>query len=232
MLLQIGGVIDIQGFHIKNKFIPRQIAIITKDTIVKVIDFKTGINYNELPVYDRRSVKQVQREIHFLDFEPSPFVKAAPHAEEYVTVLRQLALDYNITSENPLAVNNPQAEILLTEASVPYIAIRTLVPNLPNTETIIKQYTRGNTIFSAPVKVSALWRFIVCKQFEIRNKASYEHVGSGGDPTTLASLIAEATKNQHQELLDINSTLNQVLGDLMKIRIDLDRACSPLRFTD
>lgn len=233
LLCKIGGVIDIQGFHISNKFIPRQLAIISKDTIVDVIDFKTGIDYHELPTHDRQTIRHVQKNVHFLDLEPSKFLKFVPYADDYITVLRLLAIDYNISSENPFAINNPQAELLLTAADVPYINARTLIPRLPNSETIIKHYTKGRGVFSAANKVSALWRLLISKQFEIKNKPEYDHINSGGAQVSeLSSLIAESTKSQRDELSKLNSTLNQVLGDLMKIRIDLDQGCSPSSYTE
>jgi hypothetical protein len=173
MLLKLGGVIDIQGFHVNNKFVPRQLAVITKDTITSVIDFKTGINYHELCANDRRNVKNLQKNIHFLDFEPSCYINYLPSAEEHITVLRHIAVDLNITSDNPFGVNNPQTEILLTLADVPYVPIRNLIPTLPSTDAVIKYYTKIASTFTAASKVSALWRLILSKQFELKNSGVF-----------------------------------------------------------
>jgi hypothetical protein len=231
MLLKLSGVIDIQGFHVNNKFIPRQLAVITKDTITSVIDFKTGINYHELSIHDRRGVKNVQKNIHFLDFEPSVYIKYRPSAEEYFNVLRRVALDLNISRENPIGVNNPQTELMLTAADVPYVTIRNLIPNLPTTDVIIKHYTRTPCTITPASKVSSLWRLILSKQFEISNKATFEYINSRSD-TGLENLITESNRTQCDELSKINYTLNQVLGDLMRIRIDIDQGCSPASYTE
>lgn len=224
MLLKLGGVIDIQGFHVNNKFVPRQLAIITRDTIASVVDFKTGINYHELCANDRRNVKNVQKNTHFLEFEPSVYITYLPSAEDYNSVLRRAAVDLNISCDNPLGVANPQTEILLTVAEIPYIPLRSLIPALPSIETVIRHYTKIPSTFTAASKVSALWRLIVVKQFELQNSASFE--------PGLETLITDSAKTHNAELSKINYTLNQVLGDLMRIRLDLDQGCSPRSYTE
>ena len=222
MLLKISGVIDIQGFYVMNKFIPRQLAVITRDTIVKLIDFKTNVNYNELCTYDRKTVKHVQKYIHFLDFEPSCLLPNTYSADECAKVLRQVAIDFDISADRPLAVNNPQAELLLTIADIPYVAIRNLISDLPNTDTIIAQYSRGTSTFSASSKVASLWRLILSKQFELKNKSAYEQVAFGCAPTTLASLISEENESTRLQLAQINRTLNNLVEDMVRLRLDLD----------
>lgn len=231
MLLKLGGVIDIQGFDVNNKFVPRQLAVITKDTIASVIDFKTGINYHELCASDRRNVKNVQKNIHFLDFEPSVYITYLPSAEDYNSVLKRVALDLDISCDNPLGVNNPQTEILLTVAEIPYIPLRNLIPSLPCTDTVIRHYTKIPSTFTAASKVSALWRLIISKQFELKNSASFEYINERADQG-LENLIAESAKTHASELSKINYTLNQVLGDLMRIRIDIDQGCSPRSYAE
>lgn len=231
MLLKLKGVIDIQGFHVNNKFIPRQLAVITKDTITSVIDFKTSINYHELSAHDRRGVKNVQKNVHFLDFEPSAYIKYQPSSEEYITVLRRVALDLGISCENPIGVCNPQAEVLLTTADIPFTPIRHLIPNLPTSDTIIRHYTRTRSTVSPATKVSSLWRLILSKQFELNNKSTFEYLNSRSD-TVLENLITDVSRSHQDELAKINYTLNSVLGDLMRIRIDLDQGCSPPNYSE
>lgn len=226
MLLKIKGVIDIQGFNVNDKFIPRQLAVITRDTTTSVIDFKTGINYHELPRHDRRSVKNDQKSIHFLDLEPSVYIRYRPPAEEYINVLKRVALDLDITCEYPIAVCNPQTEVLLTSANIPFVPIRNLIPNLPTTDIIIRHYTRTPCTVSAANKVSSLWRLILSKQFEISNKDTFEYLNVRND-TFLENLIIDSSKSHRDQLSKINNTLNAVLGDLMRIRIDIDQGCSP-----
>ena len=231
MLLKLKGVIDIQGFHVNNKFVPRQLAVITKDTITSVVDFRTGINYHELSIHDRRGVKNVQKNVHFLDFEPSAYIKYQPSSEEYISVLRRVALDLNITRENPIGVCNPQTEVLLTTADIPSITIRNLIPNLPTTDLIIRHYTRTPCTVSAACKVSSLWRLILSKQFEISNKDTFDYLNTRND-TVLENLITDANRSYCEELSKINHTLNEVLGDLMRIRIDIDQGCSPASYAE
>lgn len=235
MLLKIGGIIDIQGFHVNDKFYPRQLAIITGDTIVKVVDFKTGINYHELSCEDRRNVKHVQRNIHYLELEPSIYINA-PHSADYSTVIRRLCADHRINRDRPLGVNNPQTEIVLTTVGIPFVTIRGLIRNLPDTETIIKYYTRGSATFSAANKVASLWRLILSKQFEIRNKPSYDHLASGGEISPLATLITEVHEAQREGLSRINGTLCRILNDLMRLSIEGDeeeeQECAPPTYTE
>lgn len=224
LLLKIGGVLDIQGFHVNNTFIPRQLAIITRDTIVRVVDFKTDINYHELSSADRRSVKYVQRNIHHLECEPPVFVNAT-HASNCRLVIQRLCAEHRITNDRPLAVNNPQAELFLTAADIPFVTLRTLINNLPDTNTIISYYTRGKTAFSASAKVASLWRLIIYKQFEIKSKLTYDHINAGGDIEPLATLIADSHEGLFKELNTIKSGLCTVLTNLERIGSEIDERC-------
>lgn len=229
MLLKIGGVIDIQGFHVKNKFVPRQLAVITRDTIASVIDFNTGINYNDLSTSDRHSVNNTQKNLHHLDFEPSVYINYLPFAKDYDSILKCVAIELGISRDNPFGVDNLQTEILLTVSEIPFIPLRNLIPALPSSNRVIEHYTKIPSTFTAASKVSALWRLIISKQFEIKNSAGFEYNNVRVEPA-IESLITESVKTHKEELSKINDTLNQVLGDLMHIRIDIDQVCTPKKY--
>ena len=167
-LLKIHGVIDIQGFYVGGKFIPRQLAIITRDTITKVYEFETGINPSKLTLDERKTVEYVQRHVNHLDLEPSPFSKLVYPSDDYDVALHRIELDYQITEDTLLAVNNNHAEELLTLVCFPFVSIRTIITGLPNKEKLMEFYTKGTVAFSTAGKVEALWKFIERLQSEVR----------------------------------------------------------------
>lgn len=231
MLLTLGGVLDIQGFHVNNKFIPRQLAIITRESIVRVFDFKTNINYHELSSEDRRTVKYVQRNVHFLDCDPPAFVNA-PHYSNCRLVIQRLCVEHHITNRRPFAVNNPQAEILLTEAEIPFVSIRNFIANLPPTNTIIEYYSQGKALFSAAAKVASLWRLIIYKQFEIKSKLTFDHINCGGGNEPLAALIADSNNTVREELRRLEGSLNSLGTKLGLVLIELDERCPPPTYSE
>lgn len=166
MLAKIGGVIDIQGFYVEGQFVPRQLAIITKDTVTKVIEFDTGVDMKALTAEDRRTVRYIQGRVHYLDLKPSIYTPNVHPAEACIDVLQEIISDYDLTSDRPLALNNSQAETLFKTAEFPYVDIQTLIPSIPNTQMLMRRYSRGRTTFSTAGKVGALWKYIQDRQVE------------------------------------------------------------------
>lgn len=128
-----------------------------------------------------------------------------------------------------MGVNNPQTEVLLTAANVPFSPVRSLINDLPDTKTIIHHYTKGHTIFSASAKVSALWRLIVYKQFQIKSKHTFDHISAGGgDTNPIVKLVSDAHESFREDLIRIKSALATLLTDLVELRATIEERCPPI----
>jgi hypothetical protein len=184
-LLKIVGILDIQGFYLNEAFVPRQLAIVTADTITKVIDFDTNLVFDDLSDYDQVTVNYLQMFVHHLDLAPPNLGQLVYPSADAAEVLRMIELDYRITEDRPIGVNNEHVELMLRDLKIPHVKIREVIKNLPRKEKLIKLYSKGVSGFSTSAKVDALWRTVQNNQKLVANRPTPVSQDSNDDNSTL-----------------------------------------------
>lgn len=164
LLDRIAAFIDIQGFYVNGKFYPRQIAVVQGYYLPDVIDISTGLRHEDLSEQDQRTAEYSTRHVHGLTLDSDS--AEAVHISRIDILLKQLEsrwLGSKYSDERLFVHNNNHTRELLEDACIPSTDIRSIVPNIPNTRTLISEFRREKRkvhLITASDKAQAHWKLI------------------------------------------------------------------------
>ena len=138
---QICAVIDVQGFQFSDRFVPREVAIIS-DKISQVMELDTKINWRELNEQDRAVVLYSTQEIHGLHFNPfNPKDSCFLYTSNEIGKIINIWYDMIATESKPLfAFKNQQLGKILSELEIPSFDLDDPALNIPPYEKIKEHF--------------------------------------------------------------------------------------------
>ena len=145
---QICGIVDVQGFQFKDRFVPREVAIIS-DSISQCQELNPQMNWRELSEDDQAVVlysTQSKHGLHYCPFNPQEHCFLYSSKE----IGKILSIWYSMVStlDKPfLGYKNQQIGKILKQLEIPSVNLDSPEYNWPNYDEIQKQY--GDTYLCA-----------------------------------------------------------------------------------
>ena len=181
---KICAVIDIQGFQLSDKFVPREVAMVSEN-FSQCFEINPELNFKDLNEKDRQTVIHTTKflnGLHILPFNDRNFCYL-PKESDIGDILKFL---YNVvaTDEKPfIAVKNQQTLQYLINFNIPHIDLNDSTLNFPNYNAIREKY--GNNYICAyhkrpPVNSNIILTcaYRKCAQIfrEINEKIMFENI--------------------------------------------------------
>ena len=137
------AVVDCQGFQFKNRFVPREIAIVGK-FFSQCQELNTNINWKELPDDEQAIILYTTRfknRLHFNPFNPvdSCFLPNTENIGDILKTWYQMYLNLSGNEKIQFAFKNEQMGKILKENLIPNFDLNS-ISDFPNYKTIAEKY--------------------------------------------------------------------------------------------
>lgn len=138
---KICAVIDIQGFQLPDRFIPKEVAFVSEN-YSQCFEINPGISFKDLSDKDKQIVIHTTRYkngLHILPFNDRNFCYL-PKEEDLGNILLTL-YNFVASEEKPLvAVKNQQTLKYLSDSGIPFIDLNEEKWEFPNHKAIQEKY--------------------------------------------------------------------------------------------
>ena len=160
-LKNIIACLDMQGFYVNDKFVPREIALVN-DEICARDCIKTGLSLETLSEIDIGRCLYLSHHFHGLGLDPSnddavTLEEVLEHIKSYVTP----------TETNYFGVKNHMLEKLLTDNGIPYLDLNEIgcpsvrfLDSMYNQDCNCKHHEKSPVYRCALRKCKNLWKWV------------------------------------------------------------------------
>lgn len=160
---KIFAVVDIQGFNIRKKFVPTEIAIVSS---MRSYCFEVSLSKENLDQEDSQSVTYLTKRVHGLKFSAKP---KGIKKSEIEAILLSIKRDCETRTKKYFACKSHQTLAFLKNLKIPCFDLNNT--DIPAVDQLLvngnflchRHIYRGPTIRCALYKADKLWTYVSCQ---------------------------------------------------------------------